>query len=192
VKRNDFGGTEYILNTLASAGWTAELLAARGDLYRLRGNPRDLVVAAQSYRDAITQGSHDPVVRRDLGMALLRGGSHAEASMALQQYLQLRPDASDKTMVAMLIDQAGPASAGGVMSAQASAPVAAAGVQTAAQSSAPTNAQSHAPAITSGGSQSLAPVTAPMGAQSHMPASAGGGLQSLAPKAELSTGEEAK
>lgn len=155
LKLNDFGGSEFILNTLASAGWTKELLAARGDLYRLRGNPRDLVVAAQSYRDAIAQGSTDPVVRRDLGMVLLRNGSRADAATALQQYLALRPDATDKTMVAMLIDQAGTAGQGGAMSAQATVPPAAATGQEAAPAASGALANG---AMARAGAQTLAPV----------------------------------
>lgn len=34
IKLNDFGGSEYIIETLAENGWTAELWFARGELYR--------------------------------------------------------------------------------------------------------------------------------------------------------------
>jgi predicted Zn-dependent protease len=122
IKLNDFGGSEYILAELARSGWTKELLAARGDLYRLRGNPRDLTVAAQAYRDAIAQGATDPAIHRDLGMVLLRSGARADAATALQRYLALRPDAADKTMVALLIDQAGATSGAAVMHAESGAP----------------------------------------------------------------------
>jgi len=44
IQLNDFGGTEYLLDQLASSdGWTGELLYAKGELYRQRGNPRDWV-----------------------------------------------------------------------------------------------------------------------------------------------------
>jgi hypothetical protein len=122
IKLNDFGASEYILAELARSGWTSDLLVARGDLYRLRGNPRDLVVAAQAYRGAIGQGVSDPGIRRDLGMVLLRSGARADAATALQDYLKLRPDAADKPMVAMLIDQAGGTTGPAVMQAQAGAP----------------------------------------------------------------------
>lgn len=149
IKLNDFGGSEYILAQLAKPGWTADLLVARGDLYRLRGNQRDLQVAAQSYRDAIAQGPTDAGVERDLGMVLLRSGARADAATAFQQYLTLRPEAADKTMVAMLINQANPTMAGGVMSAQATMPATPA---PAARASAPAAAQADAAVAGSGGS----------------------------------------
>jgi beta-barrel assembly-enhancing protease len=105
VKLNDFEGTEYLLGQLARNGWTGELLFARGEVYRLRGHPRDLVSAAEFYRDAIAKGYQDPGVHRSLGMALLRGNATAEGCQELKRYLSLRPDASDAAMIAMLIDQ---------------------------------------------------------------------------------------
>jgi len=105
LKLNDFAGTEFLLSQLAKNGWTGDLLFARGELYRLRGNPRDLVAAAQFYRDALAKGSADPLVHRSLGMVLLRSASPAEGCSELKQYLALRPDASDASMVATLIDQ---------------------------------------------------------------------------------------
>jgi predicted Zn-dependent protease len=104
VKRNDFGGTEYILNQLAGArGWTGDLLFARAELYRLRGNPRDLVTAAQFYSDAIKQGYSAPDAQRGLGLSLMRSGQITEARAALTQYLKLKPDASDAKAINALL-----------------------------------------------------------------------------------------
>ncbi|MFL6726008.1 MAG: M48 family metalloprotease [Sphingomicrobium sp.] len=104
VERNDFGGTEYILNGLAStSGWTGELLFARGELYRLRGNPRDLVSAAQFYGQAIAAGYTAPDAHRNLGLALLRTGQVTEGKQALQDYLKLDPNASDAKAIAALM-----------------------------------------------------------------------------------------
>jgi predicted Zn-dependent protease len=104
IKLNDFGGTEYLLAQLAEqSGWTGDLLFAKGELYRLRGNPRDLVSAAQFYGEAIAQGNSLPDARRNLGLALLRSGQVTEGKTALQQYLQLAPDASDSKTISALI-----------------------------------------------------------------------------------------
>jgi predicted Zn-dependent protease len=104
IKRNDFGGSEYILNQLASyVGWTGDLLYARGELYRLRGNPRDLVTAAQLYSDAIKHGYAPPEAQRGLGLSLMRTGQLTEARAALSEYLKLKPDASDAKAISALL-----------------------------------------------------------------------------------------
>lgn len=53
IRLNDFGTGEYIIAALAEKGWTADLWFARGELFRLRGNQRDLVNAADFFREAI-------------------------------------------------------------------------------------------------------------------------------------------
>jgi Putative Zn-dependent protease, contains TPR repeats len=104
IKLNDFGGTEYLLGQLASAnGWTGDLLYARGELYRTRGNPRDLVSAAQFYGDAIKAGYTAPEARRGLGLSLLRSGQMTDGKAALDEYLRLRPDASDAKAISALM-----------------------------------------------------------------------------------------
>lgn len=104
IERNDFGGTEYILNDLASSsGWTGELLFARGELYRQRGNPRDLVSASQFYGQAIAAGYGGADARRNLGLALLRAGQVNEGKKALEEYLKLDPNASDAKAIAALM-----------------------------------------------------------------------------------------
>jgi predicted Zn-dependent protease len=101
---NDFGGTEYLLDQLATTGgWTGDLLYARGELYRQRGNPRDLVSAAQFYGDALKAGYKAPEVHRNLGLSLLRSGQATDGKAALAEYLKLKPDASDaKTIHALM------------------------------------------------------------------------------------------
>lgn len=104
VRMNDFGGTEYLLDTIArSTGWTGELLFARGEMYQLRGNPRDFVTASQFYRQAIAQGYAAPEAHRNLGISLLKSGASSEAQPALSTYLQLAPDASDASVIRTLI-----------------------------------------------------------------------------------------
>jgi hypothetical protein len=104
VKLNDFGGTEYILNRLASnGGWTGDLLFSRAELYRARGNPRDLVTAAQFYSEAIKQGYSAAEAQRGLGLSLMRSGQMTAAKAALTQYLKLKPDASDAKAINALL-----------------------------------------------------------------------------------------
>jgi beta-barrel assembly-enhancing protease len=104
IKLNDFGGTEYLLNQLAaSGGWSGDLLFAKGELYRQRGNPRDLASAAQFYSEAIAAGYKSPDARRNLGLALLRNGQAGEGKAALQDYLRLSPDATDAKAISALL-----------------------------------------------------------------------------------------
>lgn len=104
IKLNDFGGSEYLLANLADGtGWTTPLLCARGDLYRERGNPRDLVSAAQFYQEAIGKGDAPPEAYRGLGLALLRSQQVPEGQAALATYLRLKPAATDAALIATLI-----------------------------------------------------------------------------------------
>lgn len=105
IKLNDFGGTELLLAQLASTGWTADLLYARGELYRARGLPADLKQAAEYYRQA-GAGADAPVeAYRGLGLALLRAGQQADGQAALREYLSRKPDAKDRQMIAMLVGE---------------------------------------------------------------------------------------
>lgn len=104
IKSNDFGGSEFLLNTLAAqGGWTGELLFERAELYRARGNPRDLQMAATWYREAKTAGYTGPEIDRNLGLALLRNGQAEEGRQALNAYLAAKPDANDAKMIQMLV-----------------------------------------------------------------------------------------
>lgn len=103
IKLNDFGGSEYLLQQLAGDNWTSELLYTRAQLYRLRGNPRDLVSAAQFYQQAIDKGFSRADARRDLGLTLLRAQQIESGRMALQRYLDENPEAPDKAMIAALL-----------------------------------------------------------------------------------------
>ncbi|TCP97048.1 peptidase M48-like protein [Sphingomonas sp. PP-F2F-A104-K0414] len=106
IKLNDFGGSEYVLANLAeSGGWTTPLLIARGDLYRERGNPRDLVSAAQFYQEAIARGDAPPEAYRGLGLSLLRSQQVADGSAALTTYLRLKPATTDAALIATLVSQ---------------------------------------------------------------------------------------
>ena len=102
IKLNDFGATEFLLGFLAKEGWSADLLYARGELYRSRGRPEDLTQAADFYRKAVAEPNAPIEAWRGLGLALLRSGAHDEGKAALKNYLGKRPDASDKAMIAML------------------------------------------------------------------------------------------
>jgi len=107
IKLNDFGGTEFLLKQLGEGGWTGDLLYARAELLRARGNAADFTSAAELYEKAIAAGSAEgakplPENWRGLGLAKLRSGAQADGRAALKKYLDARPDAADRAMIAML------------------------------------------------------------------------------------------
>lgn len=102
MKLNDFEGTDYLLGQLAAERWTTDLLYARAELYRMRGNPRDLVSAIGFYRDVIMQDPAEAVAYRGMGLAQLRARDPAGGE-ALRKYLALRPDAPDAALISTLL-----------------------------------------------------------------------------------------
>lgn len=103
IRLNDFGGSEYLLGQLASGGWRPELLYARAELYRQRGNPRDLVSAGQFYQEAIDKGYAGPEAYKGLGLCLMRSQQAEPGKAALRKYLELRPSGPDAPMIAALV-----------------------------------------------------------------------------------------
>ncbi|KXU32963.1 peptidase M48 [Sphingobium sp. 22B] len=99
MKLNDFGGTEYLLSSLAGEHWTAPLLFARAELYRQRGNPRDLAAAADFYRSALAADPGLAEGWRGLGLCLMRNRQRTEGADALKNYIRLRPQAADIPML---------------------------------------------------------------------------------------------
>lgn len=105
IRLNDFGGSEYIISSLAEKGWTANLWFARGELFRLRGNQRDLVNAVDFYREAIALNPDMANAYRGLGLSQFKTGQRKDGQAALAQYLELKPDASDAPMIGMLLPE---------------------------------------------------------------------------------------
>lgn len=107
VKLNDFGASEYLIQSLAKGGWTSTLWFARGELYRLRGHPRDLVHAAEFYQLAIDLDPSLANAHRGLGLSLLKTARPTEGYIALRNYLNLKPDAPDAAMIRLMLPKEG-------------------------------------------------------------------------------------
>jgi len=103
IKLNDFGASDYLIQNLATTGWTGTLWLKRGDLYRTRGNPRDLIAAAEFYANAVKLDPALAEEHRGLGLSLMKTGRPSQAVAPLQTYLSLRPDATDAGMIKMMI-----------------------------------------------------------------------------------------
>lgn len=107
IRLNDFGGSEFLINALAEKGWTAPLWFARGELFRARGAPRDLVNAATFFESAIKLDPQLAEAHRGLGLSLMKTGRMTEGRTALQEYVRLKPDATDAGMINMTIASMG-------------------------------------------------------------------------------------
>jgi predicted Zn-dependent protease len=107
VALNDFGASDYLITKLAESGWTADLWRARGDLFRLRGAPRDLMNAADFYGKAIALNRDLAVAQRGLGLSLVKTGRVVEGRAALERYLQLAPTAPDAAMIGVTVASLG-------------------------------------------------------------------------------------
>ncbi len=105
LKLNDFGASDYLLQRLAGEEWTSDLLFARAELYRERGNPRDLVASAEFYRSALAGKPSLAAAWRGLGLALMRSGERTAGQEALGRYLELSPEASDARMIEMMVEE---------------------------------------------------------------------------------------
>lgn len=103
IKLNDFGGSDYLIGRLAENGWTADLWFARGELYRTRGNQRDLANAVQFYRSAISLNPAFAEAHRGLGLSLIKTGERAAGQAALRTYLDIKPNADDVSMIQLLV-----------------------------------------------------------------------------------------
>ena len=106
VKGNDFAVADYVIRSRGDAlGWTSALLTLRGELYRQRGNPRDLVTARDIFQQAIAAGRPAPEAWRGLGFTQFRLGDSSAGRQALMEYLKRAPDAADAGTVKLLVGE---------------------------------------------------------------------------------------
>lgn len=101
-KLNDFGASEYLLQTMAAQGWTPWLLYARGELHRRRAIGGDLLEAVSFYDRAIAEGGALPQLWRGRGLANLKLGNDPAGKADLKEYMDRAPDATDRNMMAMM------------------------------------------------------------------------------------------
>ncbi len=102
IKLNDFGASEYLLNSLASDGWSAWMLYARGELYRHRAGAGDIAKSAELYGKGIDEDQSLAELWRGRGLARIKLGETESGKSDLSEYLRRAPDAPDKPIIAML------------------------------------------------------------------------------------------
>lgn len=84
-----------------------DYLWARGDIYRLRGEPADVEAAIADYKAAAILGGEPPETHRGLGMVYRARGQTAEARASFARYLELAPQASDSLMIKNYLEELG-------------------------------------------------------------------------------------
>ncbi len=105
VKGNDFAGADYVIRSRGDTlGWDGLLLHTRAELYRLRGNPRDLITARQFYEKAVTLPGAPPESWRGIGLTAMRTGDTENGKVALKEYLAKVPAANDSAAIKMLLE----------------------------------------------------------------------------------------
>ncbi|NBW75015.1 MAG: peptidase M48 [Sphingomonadaceae bacterium] len=104
LAEGDFGATDYLLDRLAGNNWTPDLLFAKAENFRNRGNPRDLVTAVDLYRQVLAKDAGKIEAYRGLGLSLLRAGEVSAGKESLSQYLKNKPDASDAAILGTMIN----------------------------------------------------------------------------------------
>lgn len=100
IKLNDFGGSKYLIEQLASTGWTPLLRYALGELYRQRNEQGDLQQAISAYKESMAFDTYPPEAQRGLGYALLKSGDTEGGKTHLRSYLEMRPNAPDAAIIA--------------------------------------------------------------------------------------------
>jgi tetratricopeptide (TPR) repeat protein len=92
---------------IAYAPTRADLLCARGDVYRMRAKPEDWKAAQSDYEAAISVGSEPAEVHRGLAAIFRQRKQLPEAKASFQRYLELTPNAPDAAMIKSYIEEFG-------------------------------------------------------------------------------------
>lgn len=105
IKGNDFAGADYVIRSRGDAlGWDGALYYLRGELYRLRGNPRDLVTARDFFQQAVDRDGSPAESWRGLGLCAMRMGDAETGRSALVHYLKDNPGAGDAASIKLLVE----------------------------------------------------------------------------------------
>ena len=99
VKLNDPGASLYLVNRLATGGWTAPLRLAEGDVYALRDRTGDADRAWAAYTAAVSLPQPPAKAFRAYGYGAIRRGQADQGRDALRRYLELDPQAPDAAIV---------------------------------------------------------------------------------------------
>ena len=97
------------LLTRLIAGWPeqADFLAARGEVYRLRAQDKDLDAAIADFRAAVALGGDAPEAHRGLAYIYRQRNQLPEARASFQRYVDVAPQAPDVAMIKSYLEELG-------------------------------------------------------------------------------------
>ena len=78
---------------------------AKGEVYRLRGNPGDANLAIDAYAKALETGNAPPETYRSVVLVELKRGERDKARAAFDTYIELNPNAPDVGALRMILNQ---------------------------------------------------------------------------------------
>ena len=103
---NRYGRTGELLERHSQIGVEPSLVRYfYGEMFRQRGEDGDSRRAMDAYRHSIEGGAAPPEAYRNLGYLLLRQDEAVEARALFEQYLEFRPDASDRAMIEFYLEE---------------------------------------------------------------------------------------
>lgn len=82
-----------------------ELIYFEGEIYRLRNGTDDLKTAEATYERALQASGAPPQAWRSLGLLQRRDGRHDAAGQSFRKYLDLKPDAEDRAIIASYMEK---------------------------------------------------------------------------------------
>jgi predicted Zn-dependent protease len=82
-----------------------ELIYFEAEVYRLRDQDDDRKVAEDTYGRAVQAANPPPQAWRSLGLLQRRDGRHEAAQQSFRKYLDLKPDAEDRAIIASYMEK---------------------------------------------------------------------------------------
>lgn len=109
VRRRQYDESLALLNRLVDRRTDrAEYLFARGEVYRMRAEDKDLDAALNDFRAAIAAGGEPAATHRSLGLVLRRRNEAAQARASFETFLRMAPDAPDAALIKTYLSEPGP------------------------------------------------------------------------------------
>ena len=106
IKRGRHEESLALLTRMAGTGASpAQVLFARGEVYRLRGRDGDLERALADLQAAVAAGREPAQTYRALGHVQRRLQQEAQAKASFARYLELAPEAPDTAMVKRILEE---------------------------------------------------------------------------------------